>query len=73
MTYEFEVHSCKSQLDFPRDEPIIPKRCVFIVIDAFGKQLALSAATDDKYAPRKTGLYDVGVTTWEGKGSDDSM
>jgi hypothetical protein len=33
VTYEFEVQSCVSQLDFPKDDPIIPRRCVFIVLD----------------------------------------
>lgn len=66
LTYEFEIHSCKEQLTFPKDDPIIPRRCVFITIDGKGKTLALAANTEDKYAPRKTGLFDVGVTEWKG-------
>lgn len=61
------------QLDFPRDAPLIPKRCIFIVITGNGETLALSASNEDKYAPRKTGLFDVGVTTWLGKESGDKM
>merc|ERR1719473_1480999 len=31
--------------------------------------MALSASDKDKYAPRNTGLYDVGITSWDGVGS----
>jgi hypothetical protein len=55
----------------PKDEPIIPKRCVFITLDGLGKRLALTASNNDKYHPRKTGLYDVGVSNWEGTHSKD--
>jgi hypothetical protein len=60
------------QLDFPKDEPVIPKRCIFITMtDGNGKQMALTSSLGDKYAPRKTGIYDVGVDEWEGKGSSN--
>lgn len=35
--------------------------------------MALTAKTTDKYAPRKTGLFDIDVETWSGKGSDNKM
>lgn len=33
--------------------------------------MALTAKDDDKYAPRKTGLYDVIIDKWSGKDSTD--
>jgi len=73
LTYEFEVHDCVQQLDFPKDDPIIPRRCVFVTLDGLGRRLALTAATNDKYAPRNTGLYDVILEDWDGKGSDNKL
>jgi len=36
ITYEFEVQSCLPQLDFAKDDPVIPRRCMFIVLDKVG-------------------------------------
>jgi len=36
-----------------------------------GETLALSAKHEDKYAPRKTGLYDIVITKWTGKDTDN--
>jgi len=33
----------------------------FVLMDANGTVLALTATKDDKYAPKKTGVYDVNV------------
>jgi len=73
ITYEFEVQSCVAQLDFPKDDPIIPRRCVFVVLDSQTQKLALTATSEDKYHPRKTGLFDVIVTNYKGKDSTDKM
>ena len=35
--------------------------------------MALTATSEDKYAPRKTGLYEVIVTKYEGKDSGNKM
>lgn len=71
LTYEIEVHSCVEQLTFPKDDPIIPKRCVYITIDGQGKTMALTSSDEDKYAPRSTGLYDVVITPFKGIGNTD--
>jgi len=73
ITYEFEVQSCVAQLDFPKDDPIIPRRCMFVVLDKMGEQMALTATTEDKYAPSSTGLFDIVITKYEGKDSKNRM
>jgi len=46
---------------------------MFITLDKMGERLALTAETDDKYKPRKTGLYDVIVDHWDGRDSENKM
>jgi hypothetical protein len=39
---------------------------MFITIDGAEQKLALSAKSDDKYAPRNTGVYDVWLKAYDG-------
>ena len=44
---------------------------MFITMNGRGETLALSAKHEDKYAPRKTGLYDIVITKWTGKDTNN--
>jgi len=46
---------------------------MFITLDKGNQRFALTANTNDKYAPRKTGLYDVGIESWSGKDSTNKL
>lgn len=70
--YEFEILRCDTQLAPPKEEPVIPKKCFFIVGTGLAKNLAISVDEKDAYAPRTTGLYNVAIQNWEGTGSKDT-
>jgi len=70
IVYEIEVLRCDPQLTTPREENVVPKKCMFITLQQnSGTQLALSVEDKDAYFPRKTGLYNVNIEKWDGPGS----
>jgi hypothetical protein len=71
LTYEIELHQCDPLPKEQEEIPVIPKRCFFMTLDGIGSNLALTSKMTDKYAPRTTHVYDVGLSNFEGTGAED--
>ena len=73
MNYVFEVNSCDVTYAEPKPEkvagPLEPGRCIYLLAQEFesnGKPYAVSVETVDAYAPRVTGVYNVGLSAFPG-------
>lgn len=65
VTYELELLKC----DYDHIEPVqmlTYNRCMYLTLTGPGANLALTVSNIDKYAPRKTGVYNVNVERWSG-------
>lgn len=81
MTYELEILQAGmnpemlGRLWHPRND-LKNGVCFYLVSggrDGKGSSYAVEVAQNDKYAPRKTGVYNIGLGEWKGKASNNKF